>query len=125
MAVKADDQARDQIKKLNVWFSGEDARRVEMRAIRAPIIKEMNDLGEGVDNVMIQTSVMVNTPHINLAAVIDIGSRAACKDLINLSVADYTVASLSALTTDSGSSAPTSKAVTSRGSLFVDVDTVP
>lgn len=80
-----------------------------MKAIRARIIKAMNELGEDVDGMMMRTYAIVDTIHADFSAVIDKGPRAACQDKINQSVADLTVTSLPAPAAVANNSAPTPK----------------
>lgn len=48
-----------------------------MRAIRGRIIKAINDLGQGVDEVMRRTSAMVTALPTDIAAVVEKGVLAA------------------------------------------------
>lgn len=92
----AGDKARTRVNKLDVRLASVNARRGQMKAIPARIIKPMNDLGDRVDNVMKRASTMFYDLHVDLAAVDDKVSRAAYEDLIksiNASVGDCTVTS--------------------------------
>lgn len=99
-----------------------------MRSIWTRIIKTMNEVGQGIDNAMVRTAAIFDTLHTDLATVICKGPRAACENLINLInvlVGDCTVTSPLTTAADADLSAPTSKVVTLRESLLVDIDTSP
>lgn len=118
-------KSSEQNNELAVCRVGKNSRILDVSDTRARVIGAMNGPGTGVDGILIQMDRMMSKLQENLALPIRTGFRAACEDLINLSVADSTAAFVGAFLAAGLRSLPTAEVTSTRDETHMDVEVVP
>lgn len=84
----------------------------------------MNELGAGIYGILLWLNKVMCEMQENLAVRIRNSPRAACKEIINLSVTDFTAASIVTSKAPAQRSPPTSEVASARGDTPMDLDVV-
>lgn len=123
-AVDAETHPRTRNIELAVFLTDEDTRRSRIADGRACVVASMNGLGTDVQTIFVRMEDMMEKLWLDLTALIWVGPRAACGELINLVAADFTAASSDNSAAPRAGSVPAGEAAHLRGNTVTDLDVV-
>lgn len=124
-AIDAETQTRERNSELTVRLTNEDTRCSRMTDAHAKIVASMTGLGAGIEDVVVRIGYIMDEQRLDLTTLIRTGHCAACEELINLSVADFTALTIEAFADfDKGFVSSVTVAIT-RGEILMDIDGVP
>lgn len=122
MAVDIEAKIRERNNHLAVLLVDEDARRSRVSTSRARVVAVMTSLSTGVDGILFWMDGMMGKLQKDLAALIGTRPGATYKGLNNLSVANFSAASVGALAASGTGSLPTEQVAFARAKTLMNLD---